>query len=201
MTMEEFKHIYDLEYTHRMLGRLTGVAVLITSLVLFRGKNRGDKIRGIIYSAMVLGQGLLGWYMVKSGFNPETMNSEEYPTVSPYRLTAHNILGTLLFSLMFHRLTVGLGLKFVNVAVNETTLKITSMLCHFSLLSCLVTIGYGGLVSGTHAVHINAEEVISAHDEHDINVLLALEPKWRNLFENQVTVQLVHKLLVLILKN
>lgn len=43
-------------------------------------------------------QGLLGWYMVKSGLDEELVSKTEIPRVSPYRLAAHLSLAFLLYA-------------------------------------------------------------------------------------------------------
>ena len=35
LTLEEFKRIFHMEYTHRMWGRLTGVAFLVPAAIFF----------------------------------------------------------------------------------------------------------------------------------------------------------------------
>ena len=84
MTMADFKPIFFWEYLHRLLGRLIGLVFFVPMAVLWlRGHLVGkSRIRALI--ALILGgcQGLLGWYMVKSGL-------VDIPAVSHYRLAAH----------------------------------------------------------------------------------------------------------------
>src|SRR5690606_16103127 len=69
MTVHDFKGIFWLEYLHRLLGRIIGLAFLVPFLYFaWRGYIR--KREWLKYAAMfVLGgfQGVLGWYMVKAG--------------------------------------------------------------------------------------------------------------------------------------
>lgn len=46
-------------------------------------------------------QGLLGWYMVKSGLDEEKISKTQIPRVSQYRLAAHLGSAFTLYSLMF----------------------------------------------------------------------------------------------------
>lgn len=90
MTLEEFKFIFWMEYGHRMWGRMLGVAFLVPGAYF--------TARGYINAALAkrLGllffmggtQGLVGWWMVRSGLKEP---SEEWlqPRVSPYRLAGH----------------------------------------------------------------------------------------------------------------
>ena len=47
-------------------------------------------------------QGLLGWYMVKSGLKEQTMSNTSVPRVSQYRLAAHLGLAFTVFAGLFH---------------------------------------------------------------------------------------------------
>ena len=83
MTIGEFKQIFWFEYLHRMLGRLIGLMFFIPFVVfLWMGKVRASLEH--LFTLLILGgcQGLMGWYMVKSGL-------VDRPDVSRYRLTAH----------------------------------------------------------------------------------------------------------------
>ncbi|MCP4040848.1 MAG: heme A synthase, partial [Gammaproteobacteria bacterium] len=102
MGLEEFKGIFWFEYAHRLLGRLIGVIFLVP-LLYFSIRGRIDRrIVPKLVAMFILGglQGLLGWYMVKSGLVKD-------PYVSQYRLTAHLGLALLIYIYMFW---VALGL-------------------------------------------------------------------------------------------
>lgn len=99
-----------MEYAHRTLGRTIGLVFLIPATV-FWYKNwftRGMKIRVPIFGALLLTQGLLGWYMVKSGLDEKTAEKYSDPRVSHYRLAAH--LGT---AFVFYSLLLWTGLSHV----------------------------------------------------------------------------------------
>ena len=93
MSLEEFKFIFYMEYFHRVLGRLVG---LVFALPFFYFLLRGvlpQWLKPRLWIALALGgtQGLLGWYMVKSGL-------VDNPHVSQYRLTAHLLLAVFIFA-------------------------------------------------------------------------------------------------------
>lgn len=69
MTLPEFKFIWYMEYSHRMWGRLVGLAYILPAAYFWRKGwlNRGLKGRVLALCGLVCFQGLLGWYMVKSG--------------------------------------------------------------------------------------------------------------------------------------
>lgn len=94
MVLSDFKSIYYMEWTHRIWGRLVGISFLIPS-VYFIARRRvsapvAAKILGI--ASLIGFQGVLGWWMVKSGLKDDLFAPGSHPRVSQYRLTAH--LGT-----------------------------------------------------------------------------------------------------------
>jgi len=92
-----------MEYAHRMWGRVVGVAVLVPAAGFWlTGRlNRSLKVRAGLYSGLVVAQGLLGWWMVKSGLKVEAQ-SQDIPRVSQYRLAAHLGLALVLYSSMLY---------------------------------------------------------------------------------------------------
>jgi len=96
MSMAEFQSIFWWEYIHRLIGRSVGFVFLIPFLYFaIRRKISGSQIWKLLI-LFVLGalQGVLGWYMVKSGLVKD-------PHVSHFRLTAHLCLAFLLFGATF----------------------------------------------------------------------------------------------------
>ncbi len=87
MTLEEFKGIFWPEYTHRMLGRIIGLAVILPLAFLwFTGRlERAVLPRLLILAGLVVFQGIVGWWMVQSGLNSDD--------VSAHWLTFHLTLG------------------------------------------------------------------------------------------------------------
>ena len=84
MGLGDFKRIFLWEYVHRLLGRTIGVCFLLPYIYFLATRRlRG---RAVLRTAIafILGgaQGLLGWYMVKSGL-------VDRPEVSHLRLAAH----------------------------------------------------------------------------------------------------------------
>ena len=102
MTLEDFKAIFWLEYAHRLLGRAVGVAFILPFLwfLLRRAFDRPLALKLLFVGVLGGLQGLLGWYMVKSGL-------VDRPDVSPYRLAAHLGLAVLIYGCL---VWVALGL-------------------------------------------------------------------------------------------
>lgn len=84
MTLSDFKWIFFWEYLHRLFGRMIGLVFALPWLYfLIKGYLKGSWLWRST-AALVFGgsQGLLGWYMVKSGL-------VDMPQVSHFRLAAH----------------------------------------------------------------------------------------------------------------
>jgi cytochrome c oxidase assembly protein subunit 15 len=185
-SLHDFKSIFWLEYLHRLLGRTIGIVFLLPFL-FFLAKGYIERRDWPKYLLMfVLGglQGLLGWYMVKSGLI-------DNPHVSQYRLTAHLVAAFAIYAYMFW---VAMSLLFPRNASSEKHAWYGRTLALFVLIT--VTVISGGFVAGLKAGKIY--NTFPMMGEHWIPPgLMALEPFWRNLFENMVTVQFDHRLLAL----
>ena len=96
MTMSDFKIIYYWEYIHRILGRILGLLFLIPFIYIYSKKILNKKYNQNLFVLflLILIQGTVGWYMVKSGLVENT-------TVSHYRLAIHLNLAFILFSAIF----------------------------------------------------------------------------------------------------
>jgi cytochrome c oxidase assembly protein subunit 15 len=187
MDLAGFKRIYWFEFAHRVLGRGIGVVFLLPFLYfLLRRKIEKPLIPrlGIMF---VLGglQGLLGWYMVKSGL-------VDNPHVSQYRLTAHLAAAIVIYAYMFW---VALDLL-ASGRPSEPGGRYAG-LRPYALVSAgliFLTILSGGFVAGTKAgLAYNTFPLMNG--KWIPEGLLALDPAYRNLFENVTTVQFDHRLL------
>lgn len=184
MSLEEFQFIFWWEWAHRQLGRFIGVAFALP-LMFFWATGR---IEGWLKPWLVLGlalgglQGAVGWWMVASGLVERT-------DVSQYRLATHLTLACIIFAYIFwlaRRLaphaeaTPGDGRKlarFGRIVISLVFLQIF----------------LGGLVAG-----LNAGLTFNTWPLMDGQIipagLLAMDPAWRNFFENVMTVQFQHRL-------
>ena len=91
MTLEEFKKIYYMEWGHRLWGRFVGLSFVIPAVyfVARRKVAAHMSLRLLGISGLIAFQGVLGWYMVKSGLKDDLFAPGSHPRVSQYRLTAH----------------------------------------------------------------------------------------------------------------
>ena len=132
MSLDQFKTIFLWEYYHRLLGRFIGLVFLIPFLFLIY-KNVLKKnliIKLFFIFILIMIQGLIGWYMVKSGL---TYNV----SVSHYRLafhlfTAFIIFSSLLWIFMNHRTKQ--NKKFFHINSNLLFLKILIFLVFIQII-------------------------------------------------------------------
>jgi heme a synthase len=186
MTLAEFRFIYWWEWSHRLLGRFIGVAFLGPFLV-FAGLGWIAPAQWPRFVLLfVLGglQGALGWYMVASGLVDRV-------DVSQYRLAAHLTLATIIFGAM---LWVAYGLSGPRVAPAAGQQRSALYLACLVLLQ----VAAGGLVAGLDAgMGYNTWPLMDGKLVPD--GLLVMQPVWRNLFENAMTVQFDHRLIAYVI--
>ena len=95
MSLAEFKTIFFWEYFHRLWGRLLGLAFGLPLIYFAMRKMIPDGYRTPLIVLLVLGgmQGVIGWWMVKSGLVAD-------PTVSQYRLATHLSMALFIYGLL-----------------------------------------------------------------------------------------------------
>jgi heme a synthase len=212
MTLDEFKYIFYWEWGHRMMGRSLGFAFAVPFLVF--------AARGMIPSslmprmALLFGmggtQGLIGWWMVKSGLDKATiigLDQNREIRVSPYRLATHLGMAFLTFGAC---LWTGLEIVKPTEETIRNLMKKSNMISkdvlanakyirRFSLFNVVLvatTVMSGAYVAGNDAG--NAYNTFpKMGDEWIPEGMYSLEPKWRNVFENTATVQFDHRILAL----
>jgi len=187
MDLDGFRKIYWFEFSHRLLGRAIGIVFLVPFLFfLFSGRIARSLTPKLVIMFVLGGlQGVLGWYMVKSGL-------VDNPHVSQYRLTAHLGLAVLIYAYMFY---VALGLWFSRTPPLATEVP-RKLYTTVSVLAVMVfiTILSGGLVAGLKAGF--AYNTFPLMDGQLIpDAILMQKPLWRNFLENIATVQFDHRLL------
>lgn len=186
ITMGEFQAIFAMEYAHRVWGRLIGIAFILPYLwFLIRGSVRG-RLALKLFGILLLGaaQGGMGWVMVKSGLVDD-------PSVSPYRLAAHLALAVLLAALL---LWMVLGRTWSPSAMDGATRKHIIGPAHLTATLAVLTLLSGAFVAGLDAgMTFNTFPLMDGRLVPE--GLLALDPLWRNPFENITMVQFDHRLL------
>ena len=96
MTLNEFKIIFYWEYAHRIIARFIGLFFLVPLIFFYFSKKIEKKYLNTCFliSILIILQGIIGWYMVKSGLVTDT-------TVSHYRLSIHLSVAIIIISTMF----------------------------------------------------------------------------------------------------
>lgn len=111
ITMEDFKFIWGMEYGHRMWGRTIGAFFYIPAAIMWaKGYFTPALKKRVVFAGVLLAcQGLLGWYMVKSGLDHKNFEGpNDVPRVSQYRLASHLSAAMVLYSfLLWNSLQVG----------------------------------------------------------------------------------------------
>ena len=184
MNLAEFKTIFWWEWSHRLLGRVIGVAYLLPFLwLLWRGVLSAD-LRRRLWLIFGLGalQGAVGWWMVASGLSQRV-------EVSQYRLAAHLVLALLIFAGIVWTLR-----RLADRPPSTATwrLKITGMAL---VVLTFVQLYLGALVAGLRAGRVyNTWPDIDGALIPSAARLFFETPWWRNLFDNPLTVQFEHRM-------
>ncbi|MDP3524708.1 MAG: COX15/CtaA family protein, partial [Hoeflea sp.] len=183
MSLDEFKTIYWWEWAHRVLARGVGVLFGVPFLFFLATGRIEKRLRWPLFGLLVLGglQGALGWWMVASGLVDRV-------DVSQYRLAAHLSLACLIFAAIvwvMRGLAPHSSDPVPSVGLRRGAGVLTGLV--------LVQIYLGGLVAGLNAGLASSTWPLM-NGALVPPGLLELMPAWRNFFENELTVQFVHRM-------
>lgn len=181
-----FKQIFWLEWTHRLWGRLIGLAFLVPLIWFWASGRIERRLRPMLVGLFLLGglQGAIGWFMVASGFFPEST------AVSPYRLVIHLALALFLYAALVWTALCVLW----PVPPRPAARRMLHRLGWLGCCTIAVTMLAGGFVAGTHAgFDYNTFPLMDGRLVPQ--GYAALEPFIRNLTENIPAVQFDHRLL------
>jgi cytochrome c oxidase assembly protein subunit 15 len=184
MALSEFKYIFFWEYLHRVIGRIVGLICLVPYLwFLFRGQlERGLKYKGALLVLLVGAQGLMGWYMVKSGLVKD-------PEVSHFRLAAHLSLAFAIFGLAWW---MSLGLKPLQKGGGVSSFKRYRNWAILLLSVLSLQIVYGAFTSGMKAGYgFNTYPLMGGDLMPD--ALFSASPFWSNFVSDKFSVQFIHR--------
>jgi cytochrome c oxidase assembly protein subunit 15 len=191
MDLEGFKGIFIFEYSHRVLGRVIGLAFLIPFLFfLFKKRIRRELTPNLVIIFILGGlQGLLGWYMVKSGLVND-------PHVSQFRLAAHLSAALLIYSYI---LWVAWGL--LNPAPQNAWVRGIEKLRSRVKIGAVIIVAMiisGAFVAGTRAGHgYNTFPLMNGYFFPP--GLFDMSPFYLNFFENPTTIQFDHRMIAYLL--
>jgi cytochrome c oxidase assembly protein subunit 15 len=186
MTVEDFKSIFWLEFIHRLWGRSMGVVFIVPFVFfLIKGWVARLLVPRLIFIFLLGGlQGVLGWYMVKSGLI-------DNPDVSQYRLTAHFSAAVIIYGYMFW---VALSLmKAPHTGLRKAPAGLLAATL-FTAIWIFITMMSGGFVAGLDAgLTYNTFPLMDGQIVPE--GLWTKSPWYLNLFENITTVQFNHRVL------
>lgn len=176
MNVDEFKTIFWWEYSHRLLARLVGILALLPLILFFKQMPTWLKTRMITVFLVGGLQGLIGWWMVKSGL---TKN----PAVSHLRLAVHLSMAFVILTLLLQIFWKLKGKQLKPIARRDKIL--------IGLIG--ITVIYGALVAGLKAGLIyntfplmEGQLIPSEWNFHKPTII--------NFIDNPATVQFMHRL-------
>jgi len=196
ITLEGFKRIYYIEWSHRILGR--SIALLFFApfgYFHYMGYIK-PSLRGQLIFCSVLGlmQGFFGWWMVKSGLKDKsgTKEVDKTPRVSPYRLALHSWIAYLLYGTLFYNALHCLRrpqesvTNMKNLGEMTQARKLLFKFSHYLFPFVLIT---GYFVAGTQARYAcNTYPMVGEHIFIKGKHFNKDIPLWKNFTENKLVV-------------
>jgi cytochrome c oxidase assembly protein subunit 15 len=189
MTLPEFKVIFWWEWAHRLLGRAIGAVFLLPFLYFLWRGYVGKGLRWQLWTLFGLGalQGAVGWWMVYSGLSDRV-------SVSQYRLAFHMTLACVIYAGIVWTLC---SMKSHKLAQAPRRIKLSAGVL---VLLVLLQIYVGALVAGLDAGLVyNTWPLIDGALVPAADRLWFLSPAWRNIFENDLMVQFLHRMIAYVL--
>jgi len=189
MSLTEFQGIFWWEYFHRLLGRAIGLVFALPLIYFWLKKQIAAPFALKLLGIFLLGglQGLMGWYMVKSGLVDD-------PRVSPYRLGAHLGLAFVIYALL---LRAALRAIDPRPALSRPPTGLQRYACALTALIFLM------VLSGSQVAGIRAGLAYNTFPLMDGNFIppeiLMLEPWHLNFSHNMATVQFHHRMVAWLL--
>jgi cytochrome c oxidase assembly protein subunit 15 len=182
MTLEEYKFIFLMEWTHRFVARLIGLLYAIPVFYFLFTKKIPFKEFGIYFliGMLIIGEAFMGWFMVASGL-------VDRPSVSHFDLTAHLLLALSLIGLS---LWTALGHKYgFPGRTHKAQWSLPSKLAVASFIILIFQIGYGGMTAGLKAGHVSDTWPLMFGKLVPPNLFNS----WLNFFETPQTIVFVHR--------
>ena len=185
--LSDFKYIYFWEYLHRMMGRLLGLVFIIPFIYFLIKRNLSNKLIAQSTVLFIMGsmQGLIGWWMVKSGL-------VDKPHVSHFRLAIHL---TTAFLTCAYTLWIALPL-ILPLSKKGNKMIFNNILVLFILI--IIQIIYGAFVAGLNA-GIGYNTWPTMNGEWIPEAVYSSTPLWKNFVEGKYGIQFVHRTLGLII--
>jgi cytochrome c oxidase assembly protein subunit 15 len=182
MTLPEYKFIFYMEWFHRLIARLAGLAYAFPVFYFLFNKTIPLKEFGIYFfmGLLFISQALMGWIMVSSGL-------VDRPAVSHFSLTAHLLLAT---SLLGFSLWTAFGHKYgFSAPGQKAKWSLPSKLTAWSIALLLLQMSYGGFTAGLKAGHVSDTWPLMLGKWIPPNLFNS----WINLFETPQTIVFIHR--------
>ena len=184
MTLSEFKYIFWWEYGHRLLGRLIGI-IFIIPFIYFALKKYFSNEELYSYSFLLFlggAQGIIGWWMVKSGLDVN-------PYVSHLRLAVHLIIAQIILSLIAY-----LFLKRLDIGIYKNNFSSHKTFFIFFNIIIFFTVIYGAFMAGLDAgKSFNTWPKMG--DNYIPENLIFIEDRLFGFFDNSVFIHFFHRAL------
>ena len=184
MTLSEFKYIFWWEYGHRVLGRLIGI-IFIIPFIYFALKKYFSNEELYSYSFLLFlggAQGIIGWWMVKSGLDVN-------PYVSHLRLAVHLIIAQIILSLIAY-----LFLKRLDIGIYKNNFSSHKTFFIFFNIIIFFTVIYGAFMAGLDAgKSFNTWPKMG--DNYIPENLIFIEDRLFGFFDNSVFIHFFHRAL------
>ena len=184
MTLSEFKYIFWWEYGHRVLGRLIGI-IFIIPFIYFALKKYFSNEELYSYSFLLFlggAQGIIGWWMVKSGLDVN-------PYVSHLRLAVHLIIAQIILSLIAY-----LFLKRLDIGIYKNNFSSHKTFFIFFNIIIFFTVIYGAFMAGLVAgKSFNTWPKMG--DNYIPENLIFIEDRLFGFFDNSVFIHFFHRAL------
>ena len=182
-SLSDFKFIFFWEWFHRLWARLMGMVFLIGFFYfLIKKQFRPNMVIPLIILFLLgIMQGAIGWIMVKSGLVPEKLFVGHIQLATHFMAALVLLCYTLWFALS---LSVPANKIIVNPKLKGVTIVIFCVL--------FLQLIYGAFMAGLHAAtaaptwpKINGEWIPRSVNE--------LVPAWKNLVDNKIAIQFIHR--------
>ena len=184
MDLTRFQFIYFWEWTHRLIGRLLGLAIVVPLIAFWIARRLPATLKPALVGliALVGLQGFVGWWMVSSGLSARVEVAQE-------RLAIHLLLASCTLAWLVW-LATGQGR-----AARLPTSRGLRIFAGALIALVLLQIGFGGLVAGLRAgLTYNTWPLMDGRFIPPIEHLSNLSPWWSNLLDNVTTVQFAHRM-------
>ena len=200
MALDDFKRIYYMEFAHRQLGRLIGVAFAVPFLYFLVNRQLSRPLLGRLSLLLAAGgmQGAIGWWMVRSGLEQPHTGESGAVHVSPYRLATHLLSAFAIYALL---LSTALHLRYPHsselLALYSSSADVRRLKQLSVAAGCMValTISSGAFVAGNEAGLVYNEFPLMGGRLIPQDLTSPYIRGWRNLFEHSTLVQFTHRVL------